>query len=117
MFCKIIGNINKNSLNTILDIMATLAANFTIGFLWPWYRRSMLRDKPIIVFISQPVGVLFSTTNIHTSASNIRIVLLAKVVDAELGITFFHNLDIWIRMDRCCVATTFANLDVEHQKR
>jgi hypothetical protein len=77
----------------------------------------MIRDKPIIVLVSHPVVVFFSTTDIHTSSPNSRIVLLAKVIDAELWITFFHNLDIWIRMDWWCVATKFANLDVEHEKR
>jgi hypothetical protein len=90
--CKIIGNIKKRCLHTILDIMATLVENFTVGFLWPWYRRSMMRDKPILVLVSQKVVVLFSMTNIHTSEPNSRIVLLAKVVDAELGITFFITL-------------------------
>jgi hypothetical protein len=96
--------------------MATLVANSKTVFLLPWYRISVMCDKPILVLVSHPVVALFSMTNIHTSAPNSGIVLLAKAVDSELGITFLHNLDIWIRMDRCCVATTFANLDVENHK-
>jgi hypothetical protein len=76
----------------------------------------MTCDKPILVLVSHPDVVLFSMTNTHTSALNSGIVLLTKVVHAELGIMFEHNLDIWIGMDRSCVATAFSNLDFEHQK-
>jgi hypothetical protein len=74
-------------------------------------------DKPIMLLVSQPVVVVFSMTNIHTRAPKSGIVLLMKVVHAELGITCEHNLAIWIGMDRSCATTTFENLVVKHQKR
>jgi hypothetical protein len=45
-------------------------------------------DKPILVFMDHPVVLLFSMTNLNTSAQYGGILLLAKVAHTELGRTF-----------------------------